>query len=136
MTLPAYPGRRFEILGAGSGQLLDIGRVVDPETRTVEIRYKLPNPQGLFRVGMFAHVFLATESVLTAIAIPEDAIVTDRGQTVLFVLVHGELFQRREVTLGIRDGGFVEVTQGLRNQIQTLSILCFERVFSCLPSPI
>ena len=113
MTLPAYPGRRFEILGAGTGQLLDIGRVVDAQTRSVQIRYRLPNPQGLFRIGMFADVFLETESVLTALAVPEDAIVTDRGQAVLFVLVHGELFERREVSLGIRDGGFVEVKRGL-----------------------
>ena len=62
---------------------------------------------------MFADVFLETESVLTALAVPEEAIVTDRGQTVLFALVHGEMFDRREVTLGIRDGGFVEVKQGL-----------------------
>ncbi len=113
MTLPAYPGRRFEILGADSGQFLDFSKVVDPGSRTVQIRYQLSNPQGLFRVGMFADVFLETKSVPMALAVPEGAIVTDLGKTVLFALVHGELFERREVTLGIRDGGFVEVKQGL-----------------------
>ena len=104
---------RSAVLDAGSGQFLDIGKVVDADSRTVQIRYQLPNPQGLFRVGMFADVFLETESVLTALAVPEDAVVIDRGQAVLFTLVHGELFQRREVTLGVRDGGLVEIRQGL-----------------------
>ncbi|MEE2882977.1 MAG: efflux RND transporter periplasmic adaptor subunit [Planctomycetota bacterium] len=113
MTLPAYPGRRFQIQGDEGGQLLDIGRIVAARTRTVQIRYQLANPQGLFRIGMTADVFLETESVQAAIAVPEEAIVIDRGLAVVFVLAHGELFERREVTLGIRDGGLVEIKKGV-----------------------
>ncbi|MCH8967451.1 MAG: efflux RND transporter periplasmic adaptor subunit, partial [Planctomycetes bacterium] len=60
MELPSYPGRSFDILGSAGGRLVNIGTVIEPETRTVSIVFELPNPDGLFRVGMFADVYLQT----------------------------------------------------------------------------
>ena len=113
MTLPSYPGRRFDILGSAGGRLVNIGKVIDPKTRTVFVVYELPNPDGLFRVGMFADVHLETQVASEAVAIPEEAIVMDNGRPTAFVLLNGENFQRRELELGVRDNGFVEVKAGV-----------------------
>jgi multidrug efflux pump subunit AcrA (membrane-fusion protein) len=47
------------------------------------------------------------------VAIPESAIVDEDGKPAAFVQVSGETFQKRELTLGIRDSGFVQVLAGL-----------------------
>jgi multidrug efflux pump subunit AcrA (membrane-fusion protein) len=113
MVLPAYPGRSFDILDSGSGRLVNIGSIVDPHTRTVSVVYEMPNPEGLFRIGMFANVFLETSTAADVVALPEKAIVLDNGQPTAYVLIDGENFQRRELELGIRDNGWVEVKSGM-----------------------
>jgi len=112
LALPSYPDRRIDVLGSG-GRLVNIGRVVEPQTRTVSVIYELPNKDGLLRVGMFAEVHVETRRAVDAVAIPEEAIVMDNGRPIAFVLIEGESFQRRELELGIRDSGFVEIRSGV-----------------------
>jgi RND family efflux transporter MFP subunit len=112
LTLPSYPDRRLDILGSG-GRLVHVGKVVDPQSRTVSVVFELPNRDGLFRVGMFAEVHVETRKSVDAVAIPEEAIVMDNGRPIAFVLSEGERFQRRELELGVRDSGFVEVKRGV-----------------------
>jgi len=114
LEFAAYPERMFDVVGEMEGRVINVGRVVDPETRTIALRYEAANPEGLFRAGMFADVFLETEHAVDAVAVPEDAIIMDNGRPVAFVLVHGEAFQKRVLELGIRDGQFVEVRAGIQ----------------------
>ncbi len=113
MELASYPGRSFDILGSAGGRLVNIGTVIEPETRTVSVVFELPNPDGLFRVGMFADVYLQTRVATEAVAIPENAVLMDNGRPICFVLIDGETFQRRELELGVRDNGFFEVKAGV-----------------------
>ncbi len=113
MTLPAYPDRSFDILDAGSGRLVNIGSVVDSQTRTLSVVYEMPNRDGLFRVGMFANVYLETKTATEVAALPESAIVLDSGQPIAYVLIDGEHFQRRDLVLGVRDSGWVEIKSGV-----------------------
>ena len=53
------------------------------------------------------------ETCTEAVAISEEAIVMDNGRPIAFVLLGGESFQRRELALGARDNGFVEVKAGI-----------------------
>jgi Cu(I)/Ag(I) efflux system membrane fusion protein len=50
----AYPGETF------SGKVAFIAPVLDPQTRTVDVRYDLENADGRLRPGMFATVTLNT----------------------------------------------------------------------------
>lgn len=113
LEFAAYPERRFDVLGEMNGRVVNVGRVVNPETRTIELRYEADNPDGLLRAGMFVDAYLETKHARNAIAIPESAIVMDNGQPVAFVLWHGEAFRKVVLTLGIRDGGFVEILEGI-----------------------
>ncbi|UCE61989.1 MAG: hypothetical protein JSU63_09715, partial [Phycisphaerales bacterium] len=69
--------------------------------------------EGLFRAGMFANVYLETRTATNVVAVPEKAIVKDNGRPTAYVLVDGENFQRRELEVGARDNGFVEVKGGV-----------------------
>lgn len=105
--------RPFEVAEASGGRLVAFGGVLDPETRTAPLLFEFPNRDGQLRVGMFARVRVLTGGVRTTLAVPRSAIVDDRGRDTLFVQAGGEAFERRTVTLGIRDGDLVEVTSGL-----------------------
>jgi membrane fusion protein, heavy metal efflux system len=110
--LAAYPDRIVPILGGG-GRLIDIGAMVDPDTRTVPIRYELPNPEGTLRVGMFADLLVETNRRQTALAVPKDAVVDEGGEVVVYLQRGGETFERRRVEVGIRDANQVEIRNGL-----------------------
>lgn len=110
--LAAFPDRIVPI-SAGGGRLVDIGAVVDPDTRTVTIRYEVPNPDATLRVGMFADLLVETNSRQTALAVPKDAVVDESGETVVYLQQGGETFERRPVEVGIRDAEYVEISNGL-----------------------
>ncbi len=113
LSLPAFPGWSTDIIGEAGGRFVHLGTVVDEVSRVVPITYELPNPDGRFRVGMLAEVQVATQRADDVVAIPEDAVVLDNGRPIAFVMLGGETFQRRELELGIRDHGFVEIRDGI-----------------------
>jgi RND family efflux transporter MFP subunit len=111
--LAAYPDRVVPILGSGGGRLVDVGAVVDPDTRTVPIRYEVPNPDATLRVGMFADLLVETDRRQTAVAVPKGAVVDEGGEVVVYLQRGGETFERRRVEVGIRDADHVEIRNGL-----------------------
>lgn len=114
VRLSAYPDQLFDLQADLGGRLAYQSRVLDPETRTATVRYELQNPDGILRGGMFADVLLASGAVENAVAIPESAIVQQDGQSVAFVMLDGEHFEKRVLQTGIRDAGMVEVKSGLQ----------------------
>jgi len=113
LELPGRPGERLDVLTELGGHLVQVGRTVDPVSRTVALTYELDNPDGAFRLGALADGSLETVHRRDAVAVPEQAVVLDGGREVVFVVLDGETFVRREVQLGIRDGGLVEVLSGV-----------------------
>ncbi len=114
VVLASLAGKRIHVPGEAGGRLVHLGSVVDPDTRSIPVIYELPNPEGVLRVGMFADVHLETRTIVDAVAIPEEAVVLDNGRPIAFVLIEGESFQRRDLEIGIRDDGYVEVLGGIR----------------------
>jgi RND family efflux transporter MFP subunit len=111
--LSAYPDRILPIFGPGDGRLVFVGAVVDPESRTVLVRYEVPNDEGLLRLGMYADVMIETARRQDALAVPERAVVDDSGEPVVYVQQGGQTFERRAVQLGLQDGDRVEIRRGL-----------------------
>lgn len=100
------PGREFH------GKVTNLDSRVDPVTRSIAVRAELPNPQGELRPGMFMTVRLQGE-VAPALLIPEGAVVPEQGHTYVFVVANG-VAQRREVKVGKRRPGEVEIVEGLK----------------------
>ncbi len=111
-TLAALPGRRFDLAGVSGGRPY-VGREVDASSRTLIVRYELVNSDGAVRPGMLAELEIATGRVEAAVAIPMEAVVMDQGLPTAYVMLEGELFQKRELELGVQDGDLVEVRRGL-----------------------
>jgi RND family efflux transporter MFP subunit len=111
--LSAYPDRIFPIFGPGEGRLVFIGAVVDSDSRTVAVRYEVPNDEGILRLGMFADVMIETGRREDVLVVPRDAVVDDSGELIVYVQTEGESFERRPVRLGLQDGDHVELQQGV-----------------------
>jgi RND family efflux transporter MFP subunit len=112
--LSAYPDRLIPILGSGGGRLANIGATVDPLSRTVAVRYEVPNAEGLLRVGMYADVLIETARRADVLAVPSEAVLDDNGAPVVFVQTGGESFERRLVAIGLSDGEMTEIREGLK----------------------
>jgi len=102
----AFPNREFD------GRVVSIDSRLDPTTRSVMVRAEVPNPDGALKPGMFLTVKLKQDSE-KVVMIPEHALVPEEGRQFVFV-VDGERAQKREVTIGRRKPGRVEVVTGLK----------------------
>lgn len=96
--------------GAVSGVVVYVGSQVDDKTGTVPVRVSIP-PSGGFHPGQFLSVRIISEQHKDCLAVPEKAVVADTvgGSTGWIVLVQGDKAVRQPVTIGLREGGLVEV---------------------------
>ena len=85
-------------------RVVSTGTVIDPETRTLPLRFAIANPDGTLKVGMLAEGRLLTGEPVTGVAVPSAAIQDEDGLGVVYVEVGGESFQRRVVEPGPSDG--------------------------------
>jgi cobalt-zinc-cadmium efflux system membrane fusion protein len=99
-------------LAEARGEISYLAPVVDEATRTATARVVLPNPEGVWRPGLFvtARVEVAREEV--PLAVPRSALEVMGDQTVVFVQ-EADGFEPRAVQLGRRGDQHVEVTSGL-----------------------
>lgn len=95
-------------------RLVSIGDMLDPQTRTLPVLFEVKNPSGRLKVGLFANVSIRTGSIAGALTVPKDALIEDEGRWFVFIQTSGEAFDRREVKIGVEDGGFVQITGGLK----------------------
>jgi membrane fusion protein (multidrug efflux system) len=93
------------------GRVASVDSRVDANTRSVTVRALVPNPDGLLRPGMFLNVTLAKDE-RDALVIPEEALVPEQNRQYVFVVADGKA-ARREVRIGRRDPGRVEIVAGL-----------------------
>jgi Cu(I)/Ag(I) efflux system membrane fusion protein len=108
LSLDAYPNDLIK------GRVAFIYPTVDTETRTARVRIELSNSRGQLRPAMYARVALdATHSASPKLAIPVTAILDSGTRRVVFVERGEGIFEPREVTLGFRGDGYVEVLQGV-----------------------
>lgn len=106
LRVSAYPDTIFR------GAITYVGAVIDPATRTVMARAKVPNPDGRLRPEMFAEVTLVTDGQ-SVLSIPRTAIQQVGSRTVAFVVLGPRRFETREVTLGQASGDYIQVAVGL-----------------------
>ena len=107
-------GAELEVPGVAAPVALDrlvaVGRVLDPDARTVPIIYELSDPDHRLAIGQAVSLRVFVSAGTEAVTVPDSAIVDDAGQPVVFVQVAGESFTRRAVALGNRESGLVQIT--------------------------
>lgn len=114
VRVDAWPDQGFE------GTTYAIDPAVDPETRTVLLRARVPNKGNKLRPGLFARVSLVLERRENALMAPEQAIVP-LGQTpFVYRVVDGKAVMT-PVKLGLRRPGRVEILEGLKADDQVVT---------------
>src|SRR5256884_1369275 len=103
----AYPDRPF------TGKVTLIYPHLMAETRTARIRIELPNPDEALRPDMYADVEIDTGTQVPVVTVSSSAVI-DSGERQIVLLDKGEgRFEPREVKLGRRGAGRVEIKEGL-----------------------
>jgi membrane fusion protein, multidrug efflux system len=123
----AVPERYASVLRVGQEVMFEVAALsgksftarvdfVDPVVtlpgRTITVKGITANPGGVLQPGMFLEARLATATRTAATIVPEDAVVPTSGAAFIWVL-QDSVVTRREVELGVRSPGFVEVRSGV-----------------------
>ncbi|MEZ5363415.1 MAG: efflux RND transporter periplasmic adaptor subunit [Bryobacterales bacterium] len=104
----AFPDRGFR------GRVTQVSTELDPDTKTVQVRCSVPNPNGDLKTGMYATVRLESETKTAMLTVPEAAIQRIDDEPVIFVSTGPGQFEVRSVREGRRLDDRVEIVNGLR----------------------
>jgi RND family efflux transporter MFP subunit len=107
VTFDALPGRVF------GGKVARVSGVLDPGTRTMQVEIDLPNDDGAIRPGLYGQTHLLLERHEHALALPSAALRLGDGGSHVFVVVAGDSVHRKNVTLGLGDPQWTEITSGI-----------------------
>jgi RND family efflux transporter MFP subunit len=103
----------FEVVPGKNGRLIAVGGAVDAATRTVPVIFEFELPDERIRIGMSARAQVFAGDTHEALVVPASAVLDESGMSTVFVMINGELFERRQVRPGARDGDRVEILDGL-----------------------
>jgi membrane fusion protein (multidrug efflux system) len=115
LSFDAVPGRDFR------GEISLISPYVSADTATFAVRIRVTETQGLLRPGMFARVAIVYERKPDALQIPRTALLDSEGPPKVFVVKDGKAAERA-VKLGLSNGAWIEVTDGLRDGEQVVVV--------------
>jgi membrane fusion protein (multidrug efflux system) len=103
----AYPDQPFR------GQIATIDPVIDPNSRAVTVRARLPNPDRKLKPGMLLTVSIETQPRM-GLSVPELAVVGEGDRRFVYIVGADGKAKRTEVRTGLRSGGRIEILEGLR----------------------
>jgi Cu(I)/Ag(I) efflux system membrane fusion protein/cobalt-zinc-cadmium efflux system membrane fusion protein len=107
VTLSYFPGVTYR------GQVRFIEPEVSEKTRTIQLTLDVPNRDRRLRVGMYATVVFEPVAASDVITVPAESVIRTGERDVVVVAVGGGRFVPREVVLGPRSDGFIQVLEGL-----------------------
>ncbi|MDR2393800.1 MAG: efflux RND transporter periplasmic adaptor subunit [Treponema sp.] len=113
ITLDAYPGELFR------GSVAEISPVVDPASRTMEVKINVENRNAQLKPGMFAKVKIVTERKDHIVKLPASALVQRFGKTYVFTTETDpadpafRIARQKVVVPGILVDGVAEIQEGL-----------------------
>ncbi|MHC4573408.1 MAG: efflux RND transporter periplasmic adaptor subunit [Planctomycetota bacterium] len=103
----AFEGTEFE------GVVDLIGNLMDEHTRTVKLRVQVANAECRLRPGMFADVEVVVPLEGRMTAVPCTAVLSDDGKRFVFQHWKEDLWVRRDVVVGRKQGRFAEILSGV-----------------------
>jgi len=108
LSFHAMPGR------ARDGRVAFVSPELRPETRTVPIRIELANADGALRLDMLGEALIRPAAeVSPVLAVSRDAVIDSGRQQVAIVVLGEGRFEPRQVRIGRRSSGLVEILEGL-----------------------
>jgi Cu(I)/Ag(I) efflux system membrane fusion protein len=105
----SYPGRTFP------GKVSVIYPQINRDTRTVRVRIELPNPDFALLPNMYVDAEINTGNQQPVLSVPDSAIVDTGSQQTVFIDKGAGRLEPRNVKLGARGDGYVEVREGVHD---------------------
>jgi cobalt-zinc-cadmium efflux system membrane fusion protein len=111
-TATAYPNREF------TAKLLSVGKIVDPQTRTVPLLAQADNSDDLLVPGMFVRIYLDSSASEEALTLPASAVVEIESESYVFVPAskgpgNHKTFTLKAVDVGRKSGDRIVIRAGL-----------------------
>jgi RND family efflux transporter MFP subunit len=120
----------FVLLDGGApiaGKVTLISPALDPSGTTVEVQAQAPNTGNRLTVGTSVRVEMIGKTEPNALVIPLAAVLTSAsGKTSVMVIDSENKPHKKGVTLGIRDAGNAQVTEGLNSGERVVTVGAFE----------
>jgi len=96
-----------------SGRVDYVYPVLDPKTRTLQVRLRFDNPNERMKPNMYARVTIFGKSHPEALSIPREALIRGQDTDRVVVALGDGKFTVREVMTGIESGAWQEIIAGL-----------------------
>ena len=106
IVFDALPGRRVE------AKLSRLASTLDNETQRMRVEIDLPNPDGSLVAGLFGRATITLEEKANALVIPPTALRLTADGPMVYVVEDGRV-RHQAVKIGMDDGGFLEIAEGL-----------------------
>lgn len=108
ITVGAVGGKAFV------GKLTEKGVAANPLSRSYDVKFEIPNPDGELLPGMICDVSVTADSVEKVIALPSDAVLLDAdNRNFVWIATNGRAQKRIVNTNGMTSGTRIIVDSGL-----------------------
>ncbi|MEO6549203.1 MAG: efflux RND transporter periplasmic adaptor subunit [Ferruginibacter sp.] len=115
VTTLAYPDTVF------TGVIDEVSNVLDPVTKVMKIRVKLPNPKQSLKPEMFANIIVTNKEGQKAIGVPSRALISENGKNYIIGYKSKCDLTVKEVVLLKTVGGMAYIKTGLNEGDQVIS---------------
>ncbi len=106
ISVDALPDKEFE------GHVKMISPIVDPTNGTVKVTIDIPGAEKELKPGMFASVFITTESHENTLLLPKKALLLESETDQVYVFDNG-VAKKRMLEVGFVSGDTIEALSGL-----------------------
>jgi HlyD family secretion protein len=104
------------------GTVTVVSPAVDPTTTTVQVWVKAANPGEKLKPGGTVHVAIIAETIQNTIVVPAAALLNgDEGGQKVMVVDKDAVAHERMVSVGVRQGGRVQIASGLEEGDQVVT---------------
>jgi membrane fusion protein, multidrug efflux system len=108
VKLDAYPGQVLD------SRVKTISPTAEEASRLFQVKLSLPVNQNWLRPGMYARGEIITQTLPSAMVLPQEAVVeTEAGQKAVFLICDTDHVRLQAVETGLNRDGLVEIASGL-----------------------
>jgi membrane fusion protein (multidrug efflux system) len=96
-----------------SGRITLVSPVIDSQSGTIKVTVEVRDHPASTRPGDFAEVRIVTDRHPDALLVPRPAVLSDKGEVVVYVATADSTAERRVVEVGFEDEAHAEILDGV-----------------------
>lgn len=104
-----------------TAKVINVGRTVNPRSRTVSVVYELLKPADHIRVGTMVRVRVPSGKPWKGVVVPRGAVLLSEGGASVYVQIDGESFEERAVRLGPESALAIGIEEGVKSGERVVS---------------